>query len=69
MKVKWVGTVAGAVTLPITILLVLAPLSLFTALIGLGAFWWTIRGQYEDPKGGAARVLDPGIDYAPGGAP
>jgi cbb3-type cytochrome oxidase maturation protein len=27
-------------------------------LIGLGAFWWTLRsGQYEDPAGDAARIL------------
>ncbi len=40
------------------ILLILAPLSLLLALIGLGAFWWTMgHGQYEDPMGDAARIL------------
>lgn len=41
----------------------LAPASVLLALIGLGAFWWTLRsGQYEDPAGDAARILvgDPG---------
>jgi len=53
-----------------TILLVLAPISLFVALIGLGAFWWTVRsGQYEDPLGDAARILNPDYDDAPLGPP
>ncbi|HUO11530.1 MAG TPA: cbb3-type cytochrome oxidase assembly protein CcoS [Caulobacteraceae bacterium] len=53
-----------------TILLVLAPLSLCIALIGLCAFWWTVKnGQYEDPRGDAARILNPDYDDAPGGAP
>ena len=40
------------------IILVLAPASLFLALIGLGAFWWSVRsGQYDDPAGDAARIL------------
>lgn len=42
-----------------TIVLLLAPFSLLLALTGLAAFWWTVRsGQYEDPKGDAARILD-----------
>ncbi len=42
-----------------TIVLLLAPFSLLLALTGLAAFWWTIRsGQYDDPKGSAARILD-----------
>jgi cbb3-type cytochrome oxidase maturation protein len=49
-----------------TILLFLAPMSLFVALIGLGAFWWTVAsGQYEDPKGDAARILDDRYDDQP----
>ncbi len=41
-----------------TIILVLAPFSLLLALTGLAAFWWTFRsGQYDDPKGDAARIL------------
>ena len=42
-----------------TIVLLLAPFSLLLALTGLAAFWWTIRdGQYADPKGDAARILE-----------
>ena len=49
-----------------TILLLLAPISVGLALLGLGAFWWTLRaGQYEDPKGDAARILDDRFDTAP----
>jgi cbb3-type cytochrome oxidase maturation protein len=41
-----------------TILLFLAPASLMLALIGLGAFLWTVQsGQYDDPAGDAARIL------------
>lgn len=40
------------------IVLILAPLSLFLGLAGLGAFWWTLRsGQYDDPLGDASRIL------------
>ena len=29
------------------------------AIIGLGAFRWALQsGQFEDPKGAAARILD-----------
>jgi cbb3-type cytochrome oxidase maturation protein len=49
-----------------TILLLLAPISVGLALLGLGAFWWTLRaGQYEDPLGDAARILDDRFDAAP----
>ena len=52
-----------------TIILVLAPASLFLALLGLGAFIWTVKsGQYDDPAGDAARVLDDRYDDTPGGA-
>jgi cbb3-type cytochrome oxidase maturation protein len=50
------------------IVLVLAPVSLLIALLGLGAFWWTLRnGQYDDPAGDAARILTGDYDDAPGG--
>ena len=40
------------------IVLILAPISLFLGLAGLGAFWWTLRsGQYDDPLGDASRIL------------
>lgn len=40
------------------ILMFLAPLSLLLGLIGVGAFWWTVKnGQYDDPAGDAARIL------------
>ncbi len=49
-----------------SILLILAPISVGLALAGLGAFWWTLRaGQYEDPMGDAARILDDRFDAAP----
>jgi cbb3-type cytochrome oxidase maturation protein len=46
------------------IVLILAPASVFLALIGLAAFWWTLRdGQYDDPLGDASRILvDDGTD-------
>ncbi|HEY9236907.1 MULTISPECIES: cbb3-type cytochrome oxidase assembly protein CcoS [Phenylobacterium] len=41
-----------------SILIFLAPASVFLALIGLAAFWWTFRaGQYDDPMGDASRIL------------
>ena len=50
-----------------TIVLFLAPASLLIALIGLVAFLWTVKnGQYEDPAGDAARILDDRYDDAPG---
>lgn len=40
------------------IVFILAPFSLALALIGLAAFWWTLRNdQYEDPQGDANRIL------------
>jgi cbb3-type cytochrome oxidase maturation protein len=51
-----------------TILLILAPASLFLALLALGAFLWSVKsGQYDDPAGDAARVLDDRYDDAPEG--
>jgi cbb3-type cytochrome oxidase maturation protein len=50
-----------------TILLFLAPASVLLGLIGLGAFWWTLRnGQYDDPAGDAARILNDAADDHPG---
>ncbi|MBX3481330.1 MAG: cbb3-type cytochrome oxidase assembly protein CcoS [Caulobacter sp.] len=49
------------------IVLLLAPFSLALALTGLGAFWWTLKsGQYEDPKGDAARILYDHLEDGPG---
>jgi cbb3-type cytochrome oxidase maturation protein len=40
------------------IFMMLAPMSVFLGLIGVGAFWWTLNhGQYEDPAGDSARIL------------
>jgi len=48
------------------IFFLLAPFSVLLALIGLGAFWWTVRnGQYEDPEGDAARILIDDPEDAP----
>ncbi len=47
-----------------SIVFLLAPFSVLLALIGLGAFWWTVdNGQYDDPLGDASRIL---IDDAEG---
>jgi cbb3-type cytochrome oxidase maturation protein len=49
-----------------TIVLLLAPFSLLLAGAGLAAFWWTLRsGQYEDPMGDAARILDDHLAEGP----
>ena len=41
-----------------SILLFLAPTSVLLGLMGLGAFFWTVKnGQYDDPQGDAARIL------------
>lgn len=48
------------------IFLLLAPFSLLLGLTGLAAFWWTLRaGQYEDPQGDAARILDDHLREGP----
>ena len=40
------------------IVMFLGPFSLGLGLMGVAAFWWTLRdGQYEDPAGDAARIL------------
>jgi len=41
-----------------TSMLYLIPLALGVCIVGLIAFFWTVKnGQYEDPKGDAARIL------------
>ena len=41
-----------------TAMILLIPISLAMALVGLVAFVWTLRsGQYDDPKGDAERIL------------
>ena len=52
------------------IFLLLAPFSLLLGLAGLVAFWWTLRaGQYEDPQGDAARILDDHLREGPDDEP
>lgn len=49
-----------------TILYLLAPLSVMLGFLGLVAFWWTLKaGQYEDPMGDAARILDDHLSDGP----
>ena len=49
-----------------TILLFLAPASVLLGLMGLAAFWWTVKnGQYDDPAGNAARILNDHEDDGP----
>jgi cbb3-type cytochrome oxidase maturation protein len=48
------------------VIFLLAPFSVLLALVGLGAFWWTVRaGQYDDPAGDAARILIDESDERP----
>mgnify|MGYP001489641167 CR=1 FL=1 len=48
------------------IVILLAPMSLGLGLIGLVAFWWTLKaGMYEDPVGDASRVLLDDADDRP----
>ncbi len=40
------------------VLVILVPVSLFLALLGLGAFLWSLRAaQYDDLEGDAWRIL------------
>lgn len=42
-----------------SIFLLLAPMSLIVAAIGLAGFLWTVfHNQYDDPMGDAARILN-----------
>ena len=46
--------------------MMLAPMSVFLGLLGVVAFWWTLRdGQYDDPSGDAARILLDDADERP----
>ena len=48
------------------IVLFLAPFSVGLGAMGLFAFFWTMRsGQYDDPKGDAARILYDHLDERP----
>jgi cbb3-type cytochrome oxidase maturation protein len=48
------------------VFVILAPISVALALLGLGAFWWTVKsGQYDDPAGDAARILNDQLDDFP----
>ena len=41
-----------------TILAILIPVTLLMGIVGLGAFFWTLRSdQYEDLSGDAERIL------------
>ncbi|QIE56022.1 cbb3-type cytochrome oxidase assembly protein CcoS [Pikeienuella piscinae] len=41
-----------------TILTILIPVTLVMGVVGLGAFFWSLRsGQYEDLEGDGARIL------------
>ena len=40
-------------------LVLLIPVALFLGLLGLAAFLWALKdGQFDDPDGSAARILD-----------
>lgn len=40
-------------------LLILIPLALGLGLVGLGAFYWSLKnGQYDDLEGSANRILE-----------
>ncbi len=48
------------------VLVILIPVSLGLGLIGLGAFYWTLKSrQYDDPDGDAARILRDDYDDMP----
>ncbi|MEH6391798.1 MAG: cbb3-type cytochrome oxidase assembly protein CcoS [Sulfitobacter sp.] len=41
-----------------TILVILIPVTLLMGIVGVGAFFWTLRSnQYEDLSGDAERIL------------
>ncbi|ROT97776.1 cbb3-type cytochrome oxidase assembly protein CcoS [Histidinibacterium lentulum] len=48
------------------VLAILIPVSLGLGLLGLGAFWWTLRSkQYDDPDGDRHRILSDDYDDQP----
>lgn len=48
------------------VLAILIPVSLFLGLLGLLAFWWTLKkGFYDDPDGDANRILRSDYDDKP----
>ncbi|MBT8410436.1 MAG: cbb3-type cytochrome oxidase assembly protein CcoS [Octadecabacter sp.] len=48
------------------VLAFLIPVSLGLGVIGLLAFWWTLRReQYDDPEGDAERILRTDYDDHP----
>jgi cbb3-type cytochrome oxidase maturation protein len=48
------------------ILGILIPVSLGLGALGLVAFWWLLRrGQFDDPEGGAHRILSEDYDDHP----
>jgi cbb3-type cytochrome oxidase maturation protein len=45
---------------------ILIPISLFLGLLGLAAFWWTLKkGMYDDPEGDSRRILRKDYDDHP----
>lgn len=50
------------------VLAFLIPVSLGLGIVGLLAFWWTLRSdQYDDPDGDSARILRNDFDDHPDG--
>lgn len=48
------------------VLVILIPVSIGLGLVGLLAFYWTLKSrQYEDPDGDAARILRDDYDDHP----
>ena len=48
------------------VLTILIPVSLIMGLLGLGAFFWTLRkGMYDDPDGDSQRILTDEFDDKP----
>jgi len=49
-----------------TLLLFLGPISVGLGLLGLAAFWWSLKAdQYADPKGDAVRILEDHLESGP----
>jgi len=48
------------------VLAILIPISLFLGLLGLAAFYWTLKkGMYDDPEGDSRRILRDDYDDHP----